>query len=164
MSQSGKSKHKNYLNGYVLVESRHPKSFGGQYFEHILVAEIHLGRHLKDWETVHHINEIKDDNRVENLFVCSRREHDKAHGMRNVSFVKLHQKWISKNCTACGREFFGPPHIINKKKKCNSQCKLRKTIEKECNFCYNSYSVPVHAEKHYKYCSKICRLRAKQAA
>ena len=153
-----------YLNGYVLVDSKHPKSFGGQYFEHILVAEKHLGRYLKNWETVHHINEIKNDNRIENLFVCSRREHDKAHGMRNVSFVKLHAKWISTNCTACGREFFGPPNVIKKKKKCNSQCRLQKTTEKECLFCYNLYSVPIHVEKHYKYCSKICRLRAKQVA
>lgn len=153
-----------YLNGYVLVKSKHRKAFGGWYFEHILVAESHLGRSLNDWETVHHINEIKDDNRIENLFVCSRREHDKAHGMRNVSFVKLHPKWISKNCSNCGIEFFGPPHMIKKKKKCSSQCKSQKTVEKECPFCYTLYSVPTNAAKHYKYCSKICRQRAKQVA
>ena len=153
-----------YLNGYVLVESKHPKAFGGWYFEHILTAEAHINRYLKDWETVHHINEIKNDNRIVNLFICSRREHDKAHGMRNVSFVKLHPKWISSHCTTCNREFFGPPHIIKRKKKCSSSCKLQKTVEKECIYCYNSYSVPIHAEKHYKYCSKICRLRAKQIA
>lgn len=73
---------RNHINGYVLVESNHPKAFGGQYFEHILVAETYLGRYLKDFETVHHINEIKHDNRIENLFICSRKEHDKAHGAR----------------------------------------------------------------------------------
>lgn len=70
------------LNGYVLVESKHPNAFNGWYFQHILVVEEHLGRRLKYWETVHHINEIKHDNRIENLFVCSRGEHDKAHGAK----------------------------------------------------------------------------------
>lgn len=83
MSRLARSKSlHNKLNGYVLVESNHPKAFGGQYFEHILVAESYLGRYLKDWETVHHINEIKHDNRIENLFICSRIEHNKAHGAR----------------------------------------------------------------------------------
>ena len=71
------------LNGYVLVESKHPKAFRGWYFQHILAIENYLGRQLKYWETVHHINEIKDDNRIENLFVCSREEHNKAHGITN---------------------------------------------------------------------------------
>ena len=68
-------------NGYVLVKvPEHPKSFrGGWYYEHRLVAEKHLNRLLKNYETIHHINETKSDNREINLFVCNREEHNKAH-------------------------------------------------------------------------------------
>lgn len=63
-------------DGYIKILDRsHPKHNGGYVLEHRLIMEKKLGRYLEDWEVVHHINGIKDDNREENLVVMTRTEH-----------------------------------------------------------------------------------------
>jgi hypothetical protein len=71
---------KKIFDGYTLIEiPEHPKSFKGWYYEHRLVIECQLDRILHEWETVHHINENKQDNSLVNLFLCTREQHNKAH-------------------------------------------------------------------------------------
>jgi len=57
--------------------------------------ESHLGRNLRKEEVVHHINENKLDNRIENLQITTYRDHKKLH---------LAGKWSLKHdcCVDCG--------------------------------------------------------------
>lgn len=67
-------------SGYILIYSpKHPHARKGYIREHRFVMEQKIGRLLRLDEVVHHINEIKDDNRIENLRIMSTSEHRKIH-------------------------------------------------------------------------------------
>jgi hypothetical protein len=65
------------MRGYVyILNPEHPFNNAGYVLEHRLVMEEFLGRYLTKEEVVHHINEIKNDNRLENLMLF---ENDGKH-------------------------------------------------------------------------------------
>lgn len=68
--------------GYVvLCIKTHPNGdkAHGYIFEHRVVMEMKLGRYLTENEVVHHKNEIKHDNRLENLELMEHGEHTTMH-------------------------------------------------------------------------------------
>lgn len=71
-------------DGYIYIYfPDHPKSSkDGYIMEHDLVMEALIGRHLCEHECVHHINEIKSDNRKENLMLMTKSEHMSYHSTK----------------------------------------------------------------------------------
>lgn len=68
--------------GYIYVlKPNHPyRDKMGYVRGHRLIMEKVIGRYLYTWEVVHHINKIKDDNRIENLKLFSNNgKHIKEH-------------------------------------------------------------------------------------
>lgn len=84
--------------GYIYIRKPdHPRAtMGGYVAEHILVMESAIGRYVTKTEQVHHINNKRHDNRLENLKLCKNdADHKAQHALQR-------RKEISKRvCNVC---------------------------------------------------------------
>ena len=80
---------KQRCDGYIsLYYPNHPRSNkDGYIMEHQYVMEQHIGRLLNNDEVVHHINHIRNDNRIENLQLMTFKEHASLH---------MRERWAKK--------------------------------------------------------------------
>lgn len=78
------------------VVPEHPKRTGKNYvLMHRVVVENSIGRLLKDDEIVHHKNENKHDNTLENLEIKQHSEHTREHQLAKG------RKYVKFKCPNC---------------------------------------------------------------
>lgn len=86
-------------DGYIRVKVEPGK--GKWILQHTLVMQEHLGRPLTSTEVVHHINGVRTDNRLENLFLChDRSEHNRIEG----SLVEVFRELLAAGVVRFNRE------------------------------------------------------------
>ncbi len=73
---------------YINMASRYGSGDSYYMLEHRFIMAKSLGRCLDTKELVHHLNGIKEDNRINNLAIVSRKSHD------TKSYIKSLQKRI----------------------------------------------------------------------
>lgn len=88
--------------------------------EHRLVVEQHIGRPLLISEIIHHRNEDRYDNRIENLEVTSHQAHSEHHNQRHAR---------EKICEVCGATFVPEATKRARKKTCSKACWERRRSE-----------------------------------
>ena len=93
-----------YINGYVLrympehyrAFKEHKSGHQGYVYEHILVAEIIVGRKLEPKEIVHHLDLTRSNNSPENLLVINKDQHNKLHSWINLGLPILGKNRLHK--------------------------------------------------------------------
>ena len=107
---------------YAIVRDHPFRTKNDYVLEHRIVMENHLGRILNPNEVVHHINNDKKDNKIENLELMIANDHVAMHSRKGKKYVKLKcpncknifdiakgQSFLQKGtkCTFCSRHCCG---------------------------------------------------------
>lgn len=115
---------------YALVPEHPNATKNGYVLMHRAVMENYLGRYLEPWEEVHHIDENRHNNCIENLELTISGEHQRYH-MNNVG-----KTYIKMKCPMCDKIFVRPKgssyHTIHNKYNCNF-------CSRECGYNFNRY-------------------------
>ena len=132
---TGKIKRTGY---WYIYSPNHPQRGKQNYIaEHRLIIEKFLGRYLNPKETIHHINGIKTDNRIENLqLFATRGQHTKHAHPEIIAKAKILNKGrkppnYNKTihyCLNCTKEFMD--NLNRKRKYCSHSCYGKSKIGK----------------------------------
>ena len=168
-----------HSQGYVYVlQPGHPNADKHGYVrEHVLLMSNLIGRPIKKHEVVHHANEIRSDNRIENLILMTRRRHTSHHAKGNVkdaskanlrcttsdemkqiwNTTRAHEKRKPIMCAGCGREFISRQ---SSPKYCTHDCYLKhkhpgSRTHKVCDQCGAEYKT---RGRRRRFCSRKCYL------
>lgn len=93
---------KTSVNGYVVVYNPdHPRSHDNHVLEHILVLEKALGHPLPEGAVVHHRDENRKNNALDNLVICPDQAHHALLHLRKRAYDACgHETW--RKCYLCG--------------------------------------------------------------
>ena len=83
---------------------------------HRLIMEHHIGRKLKSNEHIHHINNNKLDNRIENLQIVSPSEHIRIH-LKSMNLKRPNPNKIGVSYNKKSKKYY--PHIMKNYKSIN---------------------------------------------
>ena len=94
-------------DGYIQV------SVGKKFrMEHLLIVERALGKPLPAGAEVHHVNEVRHDNRPENLVVCPDRAYHKLLHQRMRSF-EVTGSYDKRPCKYC-KEYDDTANLVER--------------------------------------------------
>lgn len=94
--KGGRTMHKGYV--YIFKPEHRFAGKNGYVPEHRLVWEKYNNASLLPWSDVHHLNEIRSDNRIENLQAMMDYQHSALHAAKEMS---------DRICSRCKRSHEG---------------------------------------------------------
>lgn len=133
--------------GYTMSTGYLRNTRTGQ-LKHREIMEEHLGRSLREDEIVHHINENRLDNRIENLQLTNRHIH-----------MVIHKGKVRKQkCEYCAKTYF-PKAKHRRYCSCRCSAESYKRQKREMRSCINCGAIFEVVKSNPKTkCSRLCHL------